>query len=403
MATVRKLPSGNWQGRYHNKGRMISAGTYPTKREALAAALHAEDQGEDTRVWFSTVAEKWRQQHIIGKSPDTARAVEMHLRRRINPVIGRRALKTLTPGDMDTLVADMTGRQGLSGSTVKQTMTTVKAVLKYAVRNGLLTASPYVDVRMPKSSPLEERALTRAETDKILTAIDDTYRNPLLVLLYTGMRRGELQGMSWQDIDFTRNTISISRSFSHTYKRFKPTKGLNTRIVPINDLLAKILEQHRAQSDYPGEPLTHYPYDDTPIPTTGLVFTGIKGDPLNGDILLREMRAAARAVGIRGKIRLHDLRHTYATWQAQAGIPLQDVQRLLGHTTVQVTERYAKYQVKDFSSILEVLNEGSAEQIAKFAPSVEETFPFDEHGEFITADEPDEDAYRETMQYGEEP
>lgn len=378
----------------------MSAGTFRLKRDALHAATEAERlSAGSSRDTFAKAGAAWLEYRKTTASPETYRTNESHLRVRLNPVIGQRQLRTLAPGDIDRVVANLAERK-YSASAIRQTMSTLKQVLNFAVRNKKIPASPYVDVVLPKLPPADERALSRGEINLILKALPDIQRDRFNVLLFTGMRRGELQALHKQDIDFDRNTISIVRAFSETGRRFKPTKGSNVRVVPMNEVVSRALRRAVESPDYVDEPNMNYAYDDTPIPVSGLVYRAQHGGPMNGNVFLREVQAAARVAGISGRIGLHDLRHTYATWLAKAGVPLQDIQKLLGHTSVAVTERYAKYQIKDFSGIVSVLNEGTPEEVAKIAPEPWEGLPIGPDGEVLGPDEPDEDWHADFLRYG---
>ena len=403
MAWAEKLPSGRWQGRYLKDGKKRSAGTFSYKRDALSEARKLEgERATGTRIHFATVAERWlsERRSLADRSPETCRSYEMHLRARVNPVIGSKEIRQLKPGDLDSLVANLVSVQGLAASTVRQTMTTVRQVLTYAVRNELIPSSPYVGVKIPATPPPTERAFSRDELNKLITATPDSQRDKLNILHLTGMRRGELQALHWEDIDFGRNVIHIRRSFSNTGHRFKSTKGRNTRIVPMNPVVVAIMERLRNTGEYPGVPCSIYPYDDEVRATTGLLFTAENTGPFNPDVFLREVKAAGRVAGIPGNIRLHDLRHTYATTLAKQGVPLRDIQGLLGHTSVAVTERYAKYQQQDFSNIIEALADSAPDELRRLTPDTWEGLPIGPDGEVAGPDEPDEDWHADYLRYG---
>jgi len=156
-----------------------------------------------------------------------------------------------------------------------------------------------------------ERFLTQKEAGKLLAAASDWLRPILIAALHTGARRGDLLGLSWKDVDM-----------DHKLLVFRNTKTGDDRPVPISDTLVSTLKELPSRF---GE---------------GVVFVGAGGQPVNVEALRTAWRRAVRSAGI-GRCRFHDLRHSAASFMVQAGVPLYDVSKILGHRDVRMTQRYA--------------------------------------------------------------
>ena len=382
-------------------GKKIGAGSYRTKKEALEAARRAEyeDIGGGNPS-FREVAKKWLTWRNATASDQTMRSVTMHINRRLNPILGDMKIKAIKPTDIDDAIATMINN-GLAPSTIKQTIGTCRNIFKYAnERMELISRNPASTAIIPKSRPVEDTALTHEEARAILEALPPEWRSIMTVLVYTGLRWGELKGLHWSDIDFEHEIIHVRRAWEQPERRFKSTKTNEIRSVPMNTTVKRTLEHMRdSQPDWPGKPpsLTY----TVPIPDTGLVFSAN-----NGGILSERFRdvfiPAVRVAGIRRKVRVHDLRHTYASWLVIDGSSLEKVQTLLGHASIATTQRYAHYRNTSHEETKQLLNSRDIKVPLPDSPLIEDVL-FNDHGEYITADEPDEDDYRETMQYGEEP
>lgn len=406
MASTRKLPSGRYQGRYQDHGkRRTVKGTFRTKREALAAAVKAEGEAEKVSgvdLEFSEVVERWLEyRRSNGTSPGRMKDL-VTLTNRLLPVFEGRAVRDLGPGDMDNAVQSLVS-SGYSPNTVKQSMSCCRALFEWCERQGIVSVSPYKGVDLPKAAPLSERALAQEQVAEAVRIMADSFRPMMVTLAYTGIRLGECRGLHWSDVDFENNVIVVQRSYSTTLRVFKPVKGRRPRVVPMNGLLRQVLVQQMNRVSYPGVPNAGIPYVDVPVPESGLVFVNHRGWPFDQDVFRREFNVAFRAAGVSGPVRVHDLRHSYASWLAKSGLPMQDIQQLLGHSSVVTTERYSKYRIDDFSNVLSVLN-GDSKAIERVQDSViEAEVILDDEGEPVTLIEPDEDDYRESLTFGDAP
>jgi len=156
----------------------------------------------------------------------------------------------------------------------------------------------------------EAKALTKEQSKALLEAAKgtDVYL-PCLLALHTGMRRGEVFGLKWADVDICKREIKVQRSYNG------PTKNGKTRLVPISSLLEEIL-------------LDNYPM--TPDNSSKMSVIPKQFDPNPG------LRAACRRAGIE-PVNFHALRHTFATMALEAGRSPRKVQQVLGHSALSTT------------------------------------------------------------------
>lgn len=149
--------------------------------------------------------------------------------------------------------------------------------------------------------------------------------------LNTGLRQGEILALQWQDIDFSRGTLVVMKS-----------KNRERRTLPLNKTVFALLARKQAASE----------------PCAGVVFTTSTGTPLKARYVVRAFAKARNRAGI-PEFRFHDLRHTFATRLAQKGVDLYKIQRLLGHKTAMMTQRYAHHSPESLRDGVHVLDPSS--------------------------------------------
>jgi integrase len=161
------------------------------------------------------------------------------------------------------------------------------------------------------------------------TPLGLTDRTLYLTAAMTGMRQGELLALRWRDIDWTAGRVRVRRNYVRG-EFGTPKSKRSSRAVPLADRLAAELERHFQRSAFQGE-------DD-------LVFCHpVVGGPLERSRLLKRYKAALKRAGVR-EVRFHDLRHTFGTRTAAAGVPLRTLQEWMGHRDFKTTLVYADYQ-----------------------------------------------------------
>ena len=261
--------------------------------------------------------------------PATARAYERGWRLRVLPALGYRKLESITAGDVERALSAWTG----GASTKIDALSVLSRLLDGAVRARLIGSNQARLARRPLAEPqlnLRSRALTTSEVRVLLEGVPPgPYRDYLAGLIYTGMRANEAAALQVGDVDLQSRVIHVHRSFSTDLdgqvREYTP-KSHKERDVPIPAVLAPHLA-----SAMQGKT------------RTALVFTGPRGGRINGSNVRRAVRwDSVRQRLDRDDYRLHDLRHTLATLLFDGGAAANDVQAIMGHSTLQMTERYSR-------------------------------------------------------------
>jgi integrase len=261
--------------------------------------------------------------------PATARAYERGWRLRVHPWLGHLRLENITAGDVEQALTEWTG----SASTKIDALSVLSRLLDGAVRAKLIPVNQARLARRPVPEPqlnLRSRALTPDEVRMVLAAVPvGPYRNYLAGLIYTGMRANEAAALQVGDVDLDARTIHVHRSFSTDLsgelREYTP-KSHKERDVPIPAaLVPHLMEAMKGKT------------------RSSLVFTGPKGGHINGSNVRRAVKwDSLRQLIDRSDYRLHDLRHTLATLLFDGGAAANDVQAIMGHSTLQMTERYSR-------------------------------------------------------------
>jgi integrase len=216
---------------------------------------------------------------------------------------------------IDTHRLRITLAKTLAPKTVKNVLELLERVINFGVKKGLCAGLGF-KIEMPRVNNLKTEDLTPEQISNLLTAIDEDHdiqaANLMKLALFTGMRRGELLKLQWDDIDFEKGFIHI---------RHDP-KGGKDQTIPLNQATREVLE--------------HHPKSDSPF-----VFPGRGGKQRTG-INVPVNRIKSRA-GLPPDFRpLHGLRHTYASMLASSGqVDLYTLQKLLTHKSATMTQRYA--------------------------------------------------------------
>lgn len=331
-------------------------GGFRTQREAKAArddALHRQRVGQYVRPSKITVDEwltRWIADLAVVRKPTTVHAYHQVRVLYLNPKLGTAELQQLRAPEISEALRELLvsgGRNGapLSIVTIRQIFAVLRAGLNAAIKADLLTVNPCAKVTVPRHHPdaaadaePDDGIPDAWEVDELLRFLefvaDDRLRGLWAVAPNTGLRRGELLGWKWDDIDLdgARTTIRRARVQIAGEPRLSSPKGGRTRSFALDAVTVRELRAHRARQIQEklawGEG-----YEDS-----GYVFTREDGTPLQPAGVSKRFARLVRDSDLR-PIRFHALRHTYATLALQAGVSLRTVADRLGHTDPALTLR----------------------------------------------------------------
>jgi len=235
--------------------------------------------------------------------------------------------------DLKELISAKT-KEGLAAKTVKNVKAIVSSILSHAFEDELIQAHPGLRLGKlvkDKDRKADVNPLTRDEGRDFLEVVANNYPRYypfFLCALRTGMRLGEIRGLKWEDIDFREGFIEIKRSY--TKGRFTTPKNGKSRRVDMSRQLSETLKELRTERK---EEALAKGWKDVPEP----VFVNEEGNVID-DVNLhkRVFNKALEKAGMR-RIRLHDLRHTFASLLIQNGESLAYVKDQLGHHSIQIT------------------------------------------------------------------
>jgi integrase len=252
-------------------------------------------------------------------------------RRLLAPYLGRVKLNRLTALDVQRLLSELTA-DGKSARQRQTAYVTLHCALEQAVEWGLIPMNPVTKVARPKVEEREMRALAPEEVARLLdAAAGDPYEALFSVMVFCGLRWGEVEGLQWRDVDWHRRLLSVRRAVEETAEGItlgEVKSKASHRSVALPEAVLDALREHRQR------------LQATPHPTR-LVFGDANGGLLRrGNFGRRHWRPIRERAGLQG-LRLHDLRHTAATLALLAGSDAKTLQARLGHSSAAFTlQRY---------------------------------------------------------------
>lgn len=347
------------------KYKWIRAGKRKKDAEAeLARIVHGIHMGTYVDAGKMTVAdllERWLAdyaKHNVARR--TYERYEEIVRKHWIPAIGHIELGKLQPIHIQeqytrwTEEGRLDGRGGgLSPKTVVQHHRVLRKALQWGLKMQLIARNPADAAQPPRPARREMRALDAQQTVRLLQACEGTpLYIPVLLAVTCGMRRGEILGLRWKDVDLERGVLTVRQTLEETRDglRFKgPKTAAGNRSVALPSLAVQALRRHRVQQAK--ERLLMGPaYEDH-----DLVCARPDGKPLRPDYLSQALPRVAQQAGL-PRIRFHDLRHSHATHLLQAGVHPKVVAERLGHATVQVT-------LDIYSHVLPTLQQDAAQRL----------------------------------------
>ncbi len=242
----------------------------------------------------------------------------------ILPVIGKKSLHNISPFDIEKIKKEM-AKSDKSPRTIEYALAVIRQAFNKAIEWGVYNGiNPATKVKRPKKDNRRVRFLTREEAEKLLDTLKkhstQVYEMAYLSL-YTGMRFGEIANLTWQDIDFQNDIITI-----------KDPKNNTGRVAYVTQELKNMLmdKQRREKPENLNELLFKDTNGNKITKISHTFFRAVNKIGLNNNI-----------TDPRDKVVFHTLRHTFASWLAINGTPIYTIKELMGHKSLAMTERYS--------------------------------------------------------------
>jgi len=250
------------------------------------------------------------------------------VRLRLVPFFGEFYMDEITPMQVEEYRSLRLKK--VKGITTNRELAILKGMFTKAIDSGLIVTNPVKKVKLiPESDCLRERILSYDEERRLMDAAIPHLRPFLVIALNTGMRRGEILSLRWPQVDFRSRLVHVIK-----------TKRAKNRIVPMNKTLYETLKALRAEAS--------------------------GSDKVYEWKHVQKAYEKARTGAKLDGLRLHDLRHTFATRLIQAGVDAFTVQRILGHSTITMTMRYVHSFEPEMRAAVEKLDEKFAQSLLNF-------------------------------------
>lgn len=363
--TVFRNVRGGWRGAvsYEDVGgtsrRRYVSGTTENEVRRKVTALRSElDKGRrpTAPTTLGDYLEGWLERERAGVRPSTWRYRSGHVRLYIVPALGKAKIADLMPQDVERMTSGMVDR-GLAARTAAGCRTTLRKALGDALRDGLVHRNVAALARPPRIPGREVEYLDRTELRRLLDAASEESLGPIVALAATtGLRQGELLGLSWTDVSVGARTLTVRRSMAAAwgggYALAEPKTSRSRRTVHVPALAVAALERQRERQD--ADRRTAGP---DWLGIDNLVFTDELGRPLRGDAVSHGFSGMLQRAGVR-HVPFHALRHSWATLALASGVPLKVIADNLGHASISVTAAF-------YSGLVPALNRDAADAIGR--------------------------------------
>ena len=339
---IRKRKDGRWEGRYtagHDPetGKAIYKNvlgrTQAETRAKLKAAIEESKSLDVTKAGKYTVGawmDEWFENYAkIKVRPSSHQTYRGYIDNHIKPNIGKVPLEKLTSLELQKLYKKLlnSGRidrveskyqaKGLSPKTVRNIHQIIASAMKLAKEQRLIVADPTEGCALPK---LEHREMKTLPVEQLASFLREAKDSGVFEIYYIelapGLRRGELLGLKWEDIDFEHGNLRVKRQIARINGEVveAPLKTKNAyRTLPLAEDTIAVLKQQKKK-----------------VGSSPWVFLSPTGGPVSPDSVLHMLHRVLKRAGL-PRIRFHDLRHTFATLALQNGVDVKTVSGMLGH------------------------------------------------------------------------
>lgn len=346
---VRKRDDGRWEGRivvgHKEGGDPIFQYVLATTQKALLPKLHQNIETfrdvelcEDSRMTLGQWLDRWLDEYAAPRLREsTMSGYRMYTEQYIKPRLGNKKMNSITPTDIQRMYTKLKkeGRvhehpehgRALSAGTVRRIHTMLHCALGDAVKAHIIPRNPAEGLTLPRSDSPAKRVLTDRELDEFMEAIqaDPLWHDFFYTELTTGLRRGEICGLQWQDFDSRTGMLQVSRTLHRKsgggFETGETKTGRGRRKILLPQSTADMLRAR--QETFPGKWIFPNPFKPE--------------QPVSPDAAYRRLKSLLCEAGITESIPFHALRHTFATHALASGVDAKTLSGILGHTDATFT------------------------------------------------------------------
>jgi len=348
-------------------------GTKKDAEQRLSEILHQLDNGtfmKPSKTTLGEYFEKWLSDYVKPNlSPRGFERYQGIITKHLIPDFGSITLTQLKP---EHLQKHYTAKlnEGLSARTIRYHHAVIHKALQTAVKWGLVSRNVADGVDVPRIHRNEMQTWDEDDITRFLEiAKDSSYYALFHTALYTGMRRSELLGLKWTDVDFIFSQVYVNRSLHHlkngSYVFTEPKSAKSRRTIALSPSAILTLKEHKEKQALERAML------GIPLKDVDLVFSTLEGKPLRPNTITRAWTMLAARAGVK-VIRLHDARHTHASIMLKQGIHPKIVQERLGHASISMT-------LDTYSHVAPGLQQAAAESFDKLLNGRRENAAVENH------------------------
>lgn len=363
-----------WEARYtegYDPGtgkqiqRSVTGKTQKEVAQKLKAATAAIDAGSYKAPSKMTVGEWldiWQQDYLGSVKPRTVDSYRTTVDTHLKPAFGAMKLEALPTHEIQRFYNNLQKGQGpkapLSPKTIRNIHGVFHKALQQAVELGYLRTNPATACKLPRVEKTEIKPLDSEAIEKFLDTIKGhPYESVYVVTLFTGMREGEVLGLTWDCVDFDKGIITINKQLQKerrgtgAYHLVSPKNGKGRRITPARTVMEVLKAQQQKQAEW--KRLVGEAWEGSDF-----VFTDPMGHHLSAQTVYLHFKKLAAKAGY-PEARFHDLRHSYAVAALQSGDDIKTVQENLGHHT-------AAFTLDVYGHVTEQMKQDSADRMDRF-------------------------------------
>jgi len=337
--SIFKRKDGRWCAQVSLNGRRITKYSKTQKecRDWVNQTLDKIDHGltfDGAQVSLQQYMESWLSGKVLARRPSTVRNYRRYMNLYILPALGRMRLQAITPSHIRQLYLRMQS-EGKGARTIQLVHVTLHCAFAQAVKEGLIGHNPLEAVERPKVETKRYDIFTEKQARTFITAAKGhPYEALFFLALTTGMRKGEILGLMWTDVDWEKSILRIERQLqpvSYEGGALVPTKTKSgRRHIMVGKVALALLKEHRERQELQKAVAGNRWQEH------GMLFTTSIGTYIDQTKVSRAFKCILREAGL-PDLRFHDLRHTSISILLDNGTPVNTVQSRAGHSKASVT------------------------------------------------------------------